>query len=111
MGSAPRYSVGHIKKLCEGFKKLKGSLKEKTDAKNSEEAHNILDISDSMGRVDEVKRQRKHNKKPRGGAFDNKSGNQYSPALALRELSVIYRSSMLRITKLPGFFYFNLNLN
>ena len=50
--------MGHIKKLCEKFKKLKGSLKGKTDAKNSEEAHDILDVTDSMGRVEKVKKQR-----------------------------------------------------
>ena len=88
MGSAPRYSVGHIKKLCEGFKKLKGSLKEKTDAKNSEEAHNILDISDSMGRVDEVKRQRKHNK--------NQGGELLTINLAISTLLHLpYESSVL----------------
>ena len=83
--------MGHIKKLCEGFKKLRGSLKGKPDAKNSEEAHDILDVSDSMSRGEEVKKQREH-KKPRRGAPDNKG--PYSSALTLRELSGIYRSSI-----------------
>ena len=51
--------MGHIKKLCEGVKKLKGGLKGITDLKNSEEAHDIMDVGDSTVRAAIVEKRRK----------------------------------------------------